>query len=121
MNCPGLGESNMKSIANKMLLAVCGMAVIVGIPYVATFNQQLKLVSQSYGTVVGGEFYPVGKWDAHRAPKIRVRTDSGRELLFGHEFPYPAKNGDRVTVKVWKRAFFGYKTTYEKVVPIQSN
>jgi hypothetical protein len=110
----------MKSIANKILLAVCGMAVIVSIPYVATFNQQLKLVSQSYGTVVGGEFYLVGKWESQRAPKIRVRTDSGRELLFAHAFPYPAKNGDRVKVKVWKRALFGYKTTYEKVEPIQT-
>lgn len=111
----------MKSIANKILLAVCGMALIVGIPYVATFNQQLKLVSQSYGTVVGGEFYPVGRWDAQGAPKIRVRTDFGRELLLGQVLPYSVKNGDRVTVKVWKRALFGYKTTYETVEPIQSN
>jgi hypothetical protein len=110
-----------KSTVCNILLAVCGCAAVLGISLAPILNQPSMLVSQSYGTVVGGEFYPGNKWDAQRPPMARVRTDSGRELLFGQVFTYQAKNGDRVVIKVWRRALFGHKTTYEKVELSQSN
>jgi hypothetical protein len=111
----------MKSILCKILLAVCGCGAVFGISIMPIFNQPSTLVSQSYGTVVGGEFYPGNKWDAQRLPMVRVRTDSGRELLFGQVFSYQPKYGERVVINVWKRTLFGYKTTYEKVELSQSN
>jgi hypothetical protein len=111
----------MKSTLCKILQAVFGCGAVIGISIIPIFNQPSALVSQSYGTVVGGEFYPGNKWDAQRPPMVRVRTDSGRELLFGQVFSYRPKNGERVVIKVWKRALFGHKTTYEKVELSQSN
>lgn len=111
----------MSTSAKKLLQAVCGCAVVIGIPFAVIFNQPDALVSQSYGTVIGAEFYPVNKWDAQRAPKVRVLTDTGREILFGQAFPYPTRNGERVEIKVWKRRLFGYKTTYEMVGLSPSN
>jgi hypothetical protein len=104
----------MTTSAKKILQVVFGCAGVFGVSLVPIFNQPSELVSQSYGTVVGAEFYPGNKWDAQRPPKVRVLTDAGRETLFGQQLPYPAKNGERVVIKVWKRALFGYKTTYGK-------
>ena len=90
-------------------------AIVIGIPFFTIFNQPTQLVSHSYGTIVGAEFYPAGKWDAQMPPKLRLMTDSGRELLLNQAIPYKLANGERVAVKIWKRRLFGYKTTYEKV------
>jgi hypothetical protein len=111
----------MKSTLRKIPLAVCGCAAVVGLSISPMLNQPSTLVSQSYGTVVGGEFYPGNKWDAQRPPIVRVHTDSGRDLLFGQVFSYQPRYGERVVIKVWKRSLIGYKTTYEKVELSQSN
>jgi hypothetical protein len=111
----------MTTSVKKILQAVFGCAVVIGIPLAAIFNQPDVLVSRSYGTVIGAEFYPVNKWDAQTAPTVKVLSDAGNELRFAMRFPLDLKNGERVTVKVWKRRLFGYKTTYEKVELSQSN
>jgi hypothetical protein len=104
-----------------ILLAVCGVAAVFGLSLAPTLNQPSTLVSQGYGTVIGAESYPLGKWNAQRDIKVRVLTDSGREMLFDEVFPYTVKYGERLAIKVWKRSLFGYKTTYEKVELSQSN
>ena len=92
------------------------MALLIMIFLVApnAFNGPIGKDSETLGTVIGSEYYPVGKFDAQGALKVRIRLDSGKELLLAQTSPVAMKFGDRVRVITWRRRFLGYRTTFER-------
>lgn len=101
-----------RRICTFFLSALAAIAV-VGVVFMETLNGPVSIASTELAVVVSGEFYPTDKFSAQAPPKIRILLDSGQPLLIKQNLPFKLKNGDRLRIKVWKRRFFGYKTSYE--------
>lgn len=103
----------------KLMLKILGaLSVIVILLFLLapnTINPPMAIKSTATATVVRGEFYPSGQYDAMARPKVLIRLDSGVELLIHQNVPINLKNGDKIKVIVWKRRFFGNRTVYERL------
>lgn len=105
-------SSKLKSRICAAALTVFAIVAVLFTTFHGVVNAPVELESSVGATVLGGEFYPTGEWDAQRPPKIRVKLDTGQTLLLNQTLPYRFKSGDRLYVDIWKRRFFGYKNRY---------
>lgn len=98
----------------RILGALSGIVILLFLLAPNTINPPIAITSTATATVVRGEFYPSGKYDAMERPKVLIRLESGVELLIHQNVPINLKNGEKIKVIVWKRRFFGHRTVYER-------
>jgi hypothetical protein len=105
-----------RTILNRICAAICSAFAVMAAAFavfLGPLNGPVSVETTEMAVVTSGEFYPIGRYGQQEDPKIRVTLDSGQSLLLDQNLPFALKNGDRLRIKVWKRRFFGHKTSYE--------
>ena len=102
----------------KLCKIVCytflGLVTLLFVVSLDVVNAPVAKASETPAIVVGWDANPIQQQGDQWQPNIRVRLNSGIEVMLHEAYPNSLVAGDHVRIISWERRIFGYKTTFER-------